>query len=153
MATLQIKNKYEVTFNKLIKESRADNGIPDYIEVNGREAWDILNEIGRVGSDAWVINPTDEYDPKFVINANKGSVIPFDTAEELVTKWWKKEFAVIFKIQKDDIPIIVVADTKKDTAKSMETRAKPTKPEPEGEIPDNVEPLKKPEKDDNDDEI
>ena len=130
MATLQIKNKYEVTFNKLIKESGVDGGIPDYIEVSGREGWDILSEIGRLGSDSWIINPTDEYDPKFVINANKGSTIPFETAEELVTKWWKKEFSVIFKTQKkDEIPIIVVSDTRKDAKKSMDRRAKSDKKE------------------------
>ncbi len=110
MATLKIKNKFEVSFRKLIKESATDGGIPDVIEVNGREGWEILNEIRLVGSGGFEIELTGHYDPNFLLKSTKER-LDKETATDLVTRWWKGEFKVVFKHQKDKIPVNVVNES------------------------------------------
>ena len=145
MATLQIKNKYEVSFIKLIKESKEDGGIPDRIQINGREAWEILNEIRAVGSGAFVIEPTDEYDPQFLLKSSKER-IDQDVAEDLVTRWWRKQFSVIFKNKADKIPVEVVPEKRPGATKPKKDKPLPPPPTtPKLEAVDNKE-----EKEDND---
>jgi len=139
MATLQIKNKYEVTFKKLISESRGAGGVPDLLQVNGKEAWDILNEMRLVGMHGFEVEATDEYDPNFMLRSSKDK-LDKETATDLVTRWWKKEFKVNFlDDHKRRIPIEVIskptvkpAPPKNDKSSSSdEVKDKPTPPEQE----------------------
>jgi len=112
MATLKVKNRYEIAFIKMIKDSNELGGIPDFIEINGREAWELLNEIRAVKSDKIVVNAGTEYDPQFIL---KGSTdkIEHKVAEDLVTRWFKDEFGVSFIHEDEEIPIIVKAELKR----------------------------------------
>lgn len=119
MATLQIKNKYQVSFIKLIKETKAEGGVPDVIQVNGKEGWDILNEIRLVGNKGFEVEGGEEYDPQFILKSSE-EPIEKDKAQDLVTRWWKKEFKVFFKDVKERIEVVVVSSP----------APKPTPPEP-----------------------
>ena len=106
MATLQIKNKYSVSLAKLIRESKKDGGIPDFIEVSAKEAWEILNEIRAVRNTGFVIEGTAHYDPQFLLNASQEK-LELIVAEDLVTRWFKGDYNVFFKKESDRIPIYV----------------------------------------------
>ena len=96
MAVLQLKNKYEVSLTKLLKQSAEDGGVPDFFEVSGREAWEILNEMRAVPQTKFVIESTDEYDPQFILKSTTEK-LDHDTAQDLVTHWFNKEFGVTLK--------------------------------------------------------
>ena len=111
MASLQIKNKYEVALAKLIRETKKDGGIPDFIEVSAKEAWEILNEIRAVSKTGFVIEAMPHYDPRFLLNSSNEK-LELEVAEDLVTRWFKGDFSVYFtkEIEKtnkmmDKIPI------------------------------------------------
>lgn len=125
MATLTIKNKYQVTLGKLVKESKEQGAIPDVIDINGREAWDILNEIRLVGSGGFAVEPNGKFDPQFMLRNSKE---PFDqqTAEDLVTRWWKKEFQMVFKYEEERIPLVVKNDRKKVVKAVTHVKMNPT---------------------------
>ena len=136
MATLLIKNKYEVSFRKLVRESRTDGGIPDVIHVNGKEAWDILNEIRAVGLQGFEIEAGDEYDPKFILKASKEK-IEKDAATDIVKRWWLKDFGVLFLDGDNKIPIHVIHQPKPKPEGPPNEKIKPegvpdNKPTPEG---------------------
>jgi len=109
MATLQLKNKHEVAYRKLIREVEKDNGIPECLEVNGREAWHILNEIRLVGQGAFDVEASDEYDPQFLLKPSEEPV-EFKVAEDLVTRWYKGDFRVYFKHENEKIPVNVIPE-------------------------------------------
>lgn len=105
MATMRLKNKYEVTFIKMIKETKKDKGIPDEIAIDGHEAWDILNEIRALKRDCYVIVPTEEYDPRFELKST--DKLERDEAQPIVTKWYQGMFEIYFKFEGDEIPLVV----------------------------------------------
>lgn len=129
MATLQIKNKYEVSFRKLIRESGTDGGIPDVIQVSGKEAWDILNEIRECGQRGFVVKVTGKYDPNFMLKSTKEK-LDKETAQDLVNRWWKKEYEILFKHIKDKIPVVVI--NTKPPAPPKELPAEVDKPDDSG---------------------
>lgn len=96
----------------MIKESAKDNGIPSYIEVDGREAWEILNEIRAVGYGGFEIVAGEEYDPQFILKASEDR-LNRQQAEDLVGRWWKKEFTVNYKNNQERISVVVVNKPKK----------------------------------------
>ena len=120
MATLRIKNKYEVSLLKLLKETGEDGGIPENFEVSGKEAWDILNEIRAVKQTRFVIEPTTEYDPQFILKSSTDKLDP-QTAQELVTRWYSGEFKVILRKEKFSVPLKVIPNAT--PKKEVETKS------------------------------
>lgn len=105
MATMRLKNKYEVSFIKMIKEAKKDKGIPDEIAINGHEAWDVLNEIRALKHDCYIVGSTSEYDPRFELK-DSGKLERKD-AQALVTKWYQGKFDICFKYEGAEIPLVV----------------------------------------------
>ena len=117
MATLKFQNKYQVTFNKLVKEGKDNGGIPDCIEVFAKEGWDILNEIRVVGERGFKV-VAGEYDPSFRL---RSTAKKFESKEaaDLINRWFRREFEIFFKYPptNEEIPVKVIREPKKITGK------------------------------------
>lgn len=112
MATMHIKNKYEVSLNELIDATKKKGGIPKHVDVSPQEAWDILREIALFGkSSPFVIGGQYQLASSvFEIKSrllNKKEAIELEEAKELVSKWMRGEFTVYF----NDLPIHVKWET------------------------------------------
>ena len=122
MATLQIKNKYEVS-------------LANFIEITAKEAWEILNEIRAVPNTLFVIEATPHYDPQFLLKSSDEK-IEMIVAEDLVTRWYKGDFSVFIKVVtsmkagSDKIPLRV---------KKKKAEPKPAKVDKPEEKDDNSE--------------
>ena len=126
MAVLKLKNNYEVALVKLIKELAEHDGIPDHFEVSGKEAWEILNEYRSVSATKFVIKPSAEYDPKFILKASTDK-LEMEIAQDLITRWFNGEFEVILQYDaKTEVPLKVVVQPK--------TKAKIEKENPKEEL-------------------
>lgn len=110
MATMHIKNKYEVSFTELINETEKKKGIPKEITIEPMEAWGILNEIRSGSSQKFEIKILRDGDNFSLYNRlRRGGDHTADEANELLRMWHAGEFSIYF----DGIPLRVVpAQTK-----------------------------------------
>jgi hypothetical protein len=105
MATMHLKNKYEVSFRELINETEKKKGIPKEITVEPMEAWGILNEIRSASSPSFDIKVLKEHDSfSLYSRLRRGDDHTADEANELIRMWHNGDFAVYF----DNIPLRVV---------------------------------------------
>ena len=125
MATLKFQNKYQVTFNKLVKEGMDIEGKPASTDVSGKEAWDILNVIRLVGTIGFHVEP-GSYDPTFMLRSS-AKAIERDVAADLINRWFRREFEVFFKykIGGEKIPVKVIPAKKKAVTKTITVDVKP----------------------------
>lgn len=110
MATMHVKNKYALTFSKMIRETENEKGVCDNITVSPNEAWGILNEMVNCMAD-WQMIPIDPL---------QNRIGPFDIkeAEKIILEWLKGDYSVRYC----GLPVLVV-------------REKPNVPTPKGSIP------------------
>ena len=108
MATLKLKNKYEVSFNKLVSAAKKSGGIPSTIDVSVKEARDILKEINEVHSSVFVVDVAQgAEDPRFMMK----NLEDIEIVKQLLIHWWDGDFNVYFwygDMQNAKIPIKII---------------------------------------------
>lgn len=114
MATMHIKNKYEVSLKELIQQTRQKGGVPERIDISPQEAWDILREIHRFGRNSpfsigskhgHTTSTQFELSSRLVNNSNP---IAREEATQLIKQWMQGEFEIFF----NDIPLTVKREAK-----------------------------------------
>jgi hypothetical protein len=114
MATMHIKNKFEVSFKELISATKQKGGVPDHIDVSPQEAWDILREIHRFGRNSpFSISSCcgHQTSKQFEVASrlvNKSEPIEREEALNLINSWIRGEY----QVHLNDIPIDVKPDRK-----------------------------------------
>jgi hypothetical protein len=108
MATMHIKNKYEVSLKELIKKTKEKGGVPARIEVTPQEAWDILREIQAFGKGSpFVIGAEYQLaESIFEIKSrlfNNKSTIGREEALQLINRWVQGQYYIYI----EDLQIVV----------------------------------------------
>lgn len=114
MATMHIKNKFEVSFKELITATKQKGGVPDHIDVTPQEAWDILREIHRFGRKSpfsisgYCGHQTSKQFEVAARLVNKTEPIERAEALNLINSWMRGEY----QVHLNGIPIDVKPEQK-----------------------------------------
>lgn len=128
---MRIKNKFAVSFAKMVKETEALGGICKEITIDPTEAWEILNEIRtmpkdgspfRVSNTAKTTELTQLQAKSLVYNG--AQPISKDDAKEIITSMMAGHLQITF----NDIPLRVVQKPKvpslRDVPKNVPKKSK-----------------------------
>lgn len=139
---IHLKNKYQLAFDRMVKECNDKGGVPDFIEVDPQEAWGILREMQtcrdkKEVKDKFKIEQKDpgEKDARFAIYGKEP--ITIDVANPLVGQWIRREIVISF----DGIPIRVNRPPPK--KEESDTEKVETKPEQQKSALDDVKDVDK----------
>jgi hypothetical protein len=102
---MKIKNKYEVSFAKLVEQTKKEGGLPKEIVISIKEAQEIIDEMGassggKPDTSFQVSFPTDQYNFRVSRLIWEGELTP-DQVLEVLNAWYKNEFVITF----DKIPV------------------------------------------------
>lgn len=121
---MHLKNKFHLALTTLIEECKKKKGIPDFVEVDPSEAWNILKEYKEYGdSDFSFKRIGGGTDAVFWIKTSNLS--DQNVAKPIIASWIRGEIEVHFK--KIPLKVMKAKKTVEETEKEWDDKLIPNK--------------------------